>query len=144
MRVNPHDKDAAEEAAYDAEASLVRAYAKKVYALIDGSLKSLGGIDGAAGIVGMDRADLRRAIDRGSPTQPRYLPVEHVMAFLARMRKHDAARATEIAATVVYPASLLVFPLVEISAEEKARRYEKMLRSMPLGDRLVEEALKTP
>jgi hypothetical protein len=141
---DPRDKEAEDEARKDSERSLVRKYAKNVYRLIDDNLGSFGGIEGAAGIVGLDRGELRRAIDRGSPNQPRYLYVDHVMALLARLRQHNAGKATELAAALVYPAGFLVFPLVEMTAEEKARRLEQMLRSMPLGEQLIEEALKKP
>jgi hypothetical protein len=37
-----------------------------------------------------------------------------------------------------------VFPRVQITAAERARRLENMLRRMPHGDVLVREALETP
>ena len=141
---DPRDKEAEDEAARDTEQSIVRRHAKNVYRLIDDNLSSVGGIEGAAGICGMDRGEMRRAIDRGTPNQPRYLYVEHVIALLARMRQHNAGKSTEIASNLVYPAGLLVFPRVEITVEEENRRLKQMMRSMPLGDQLIEEALKKP
>lgn len=144
MSVNPLDKEATDEAARDAERAIVRKYTKNVYRLIDDNLSAVGGIEMAAGFCGVDRGELRRAIDRGTPNQPRYLAVDHVIAIMTRMRRFNAGKATEIASNLVYPAHLLVFPLVDLPAEEKARRLENLLRSMPLGDQLVEQALKTP
>jgi hypothetical protein len=140
MSAGTLEKESTAEACREAEQSTVDVAARKVYRSICDNLESVGGIETAAGICGIDRGDLRRALDRKS----RYLAVEHVMAIVARMRRFNAGKATEIAASVVYPMGFLVFPLVELPAEEKARRLEKLVRSMPLGDRLVEEALKTP
>jgi hypothetical protein len=143
-------KDEVVEDRQDRERKLVRQQVQKVYRLIDDNLQSVGGIETAAGFCRYDRADLRRAIDSGvrPPENPaerrRYLAIEHVVAIMTRMRQYNAGKATEIAAALVYPAGFLVFPLVEMPAEEKARRYEQMLRSMPLGEQLIEQALKTP
>lgn len=144
MSANPHDKEADAEAERDAERATVRKYVKNVYRLIDDNLSAVGGIEVAAGFCGVDRGELRRAIDRGTPQQPRYLAVDHVVAIMTRMRRHSAAKATEIAANLTYSAGLLVFPLVDLPADEKVRRYERLIRSMPLGDQLIENALKTP
>lgn len=144
MSADPLTNEERLEAARDSERTLVQKHTKKIYRLIDDNLVSVGGIETAAGFCGVDRGELRRAIDRGTPAQPRYLAVDHVIAIMSRMRQHNAAKATEIAAALVYPAGFLVFPLVELPAEEKARRLEQLVRSMPLGDQLVEKALKTP
>lgn len=123
---------------------LVTSCATKVYSLISDGLRYIGGLDVAAGICGINAGDVRRSLDRDG----RRLSVEHAMAIMTRMRRHNAAVATLIAGTVVFPVGLGVFPLVTMTADEKAKRYEAKLmaigHAMGVGDALVEEALKTP
>lgn len=140
MNTKDLDNEASADAARDAEKAVVDASRRAVYRLIETNISSLGGIETAAGIAGCERGDLRRALDRSG----RYLAVDHVLALLARMRRFNAAVATEIGNALVRPADLLVFPRVELSAEEKARRLEQLVRSMPLGDQLIQRALETP
>src|SRR5262249_6609845 len=96
------------EAAAEAEESLAAASVRKVYRLINDNLQSVGGIEVCAGFCGVDRGDLRKAIDRGTPTQPRYLAVDHVIRILGRMRKHNAGKATELGALLVRSGDLMV------------------------------------
>lgn len=153
MSAEPLSKEESTEDARDREYKLVRKNAQRVYRLIDDNLESVGGIETAAGFCRYDRGDLRRAIDGGlRPPEPgqrrRYLAVDHVIAIMSRMRQFNAAKATEIAGALVFPAGLLVFPLVELTAEEENRRLKAKLlaigASVGVGDQLVEEALKTP
>jgi hypothetical protein len=70
------------------------------------------------------------------------------MAIMTRIRRYNGTIATQIAAAIVYPAGLLVFPRVEMKPEEENRRLKAKLLaiggSLGVGDQLVEEALKTP
>ncbi len=140
MIAEPLDKEATADADRDAERATVKTSVKRVYRLIDDNLASVGGIESAAGICGVDRGDLRRAIDH----QTRFLSIDHVMAIAARMRRFNAATATQIASAIVHPMDLLVFPRIELKPEEKARRLEQLIRSMPLGEQLLRSALETP
>jgi hypothetical protein len=44
---------------------------------------------------------------------------------------------------MVAPIGLEVFPRVTLTAEEKAARLEALVRRMPLGEQLLQEALGT-
>lgn len=101
---------------------------------------SIGGLDVAAGVCSANPGDLRRSLDNDG----RRLSVLHAMLLGTRITRFNPTLAVKIASAFVYPFGLEVFPRVTLTPEEKARRLERMLRSMPLGDRLVEEALKTP
>lgn len=144
MSANPLSNDDRLEVVRETEESRVQKHLKQVYRLIDDNLASVGGIETAAGFCGVDRGDLRKAIDRGTKNQIRYLAVDHVVAIMTRMRQHNAGKATELAASLVFPAGFLVFPLVEMPVEEENRRLKQLVRSMPLGEQLIEQALKTP
>lgn len=132
-------QDEAERGAAD-ETQVVAANARKIYRSVSDGIGSLGGLDVAAGVCGTNAGDLRRSIDRDG----RRLCIEHAMSIGMRLCKYNASLATRIASAFVFPFGLEVFPRVTLTPEEKARRLERMLRSMPLGDQLVEEALKTP
>jgi hypothetical protein len=112
----------------------------EVYRLVKDSIDLVGGMDVASEICGIDRGDLRRALDKAG----RYLAVDHVMAFTERLVLFNPETAQKIAAAIVRPSDMLVFPRVQITAAERARRLENMLRRMPHGDVLVREALETP
>jgi hypothetical protein len=136
MSAEPLDNTPAQQAGE----ALVEASITRVYSLVETNLGSVGGLDSAAKVAKLDRGDFRRALDRAG----RYLAIDHVMRIAARMRQFNASAATLLAAAVVRPAGLLVFPLVEMPAEEKARRLEQLVRSMPLGEQLLQHALETP
>jgi hypothetical protein len=133
-------KEAAAEVDRDAERTLVQTSARQVYRLVMDNLESVGGIESAAGICGIDRGDLRRALDRSG----RYLAVEHVMAIGARMRRFNASVATLIGGAVMRPLDLLVFPRVQLTDAERAARYERLILAMPMGAELARKALETP
>ena len=48
-----------------------------------------------------------------------------------------------VASAMVAPIGLEVFPRVTLTAEEKAARLEALVRRMPLGEQLLQEALGT-
>jgi hypothetical protein len=134
--------DSQESAERDAadESQVVALNARKLYRFVSDGLGSLGGLDVAAGVCGTNAGDLRRSLDRDG----RRLCVDHAMAIGMRLCRYNATLATQIASAFVFPFGLEVFPRVTLTPEERARRLERMLRSMPLGEQLVEEALKTP
>lgn len=74
----------------------------------------------------------------------RYLAVEHVMRFGERLLQFSPETAQRIAVAMMRPFDLVVFPRVQLTAAERARRLEQLVRSMPLGDQLVARALETP
>jgi hypothetical protein len=139
--LEPHEEQ--ERAAAD-ERKLVTTCVNKVYADVNNGLAVIGGLDVAAGVCGMNAGDLRRSLDRDG----RRLSVDHAMAIMTRIRKFNGSVATKIAASLVYPAGLLVFPRVEMSAEEENRRLKAKLsavgNAMGVGEALIEDALKTP
>jgi predicted Ser/Thr protein kinase len=113
---------------------------KDVYRLTRDSIELVGGADSAAKIMGVDRGDLRRALDRSG----RYLAIDHLQEFGARLVQYSPETAQRIATAMVRPFDMLVYPRVQITAAERARRLENLLRSMPLGAELVRKALETP
>jgi hypothetical protein len=142
--MNPPDSFEEQQRAAADERHVVGEYALKVYASIKSGLVHIGGLDVAAGVCGTNAGDLTRSLNRDG----RRLSIEHVMAIMTRIRKYNGSAATQIAASVVYPAGLLVFPRVEMKPEEENRRLKAKLlaigSSIGVGDSLVEEALKTP
>lgn len=134
------EKSAASESAAATERELVDSSVRRVYRLIEDHIESVGGMDTAAGLCGVKRWDLRRALDRGD----RYLPVDHALAIASRMRFHNAGIATEIGAALVRPIDLLVFPRVTLTPEEELKRVKRMLLAMPMGEQLYAKAVETP
>lgn len=114
----------------------------EVYRLVRDSLPMVGGSDSAATIMGIDRGDLTRALNRAS----RYLAVEHVMSFTERLVQHSPEMAARINAAIVRPADMLVYPRVQLTAAERARRHENTLRTLgaAMGVDLVAKSLETP
>jgi hypothetical protein len=142
--VNVLDSHEEQERESSDERKLVTTCTGKVYTLVKHGLASIGGLDVAAGVCGTNAGDLRRSLDRDG----RRLCLDHAVAITARIRKYNGSLATQIAAAIVYPAGLLVFPRVEMKPEEEVRRLKAKLlaigTSIGVGDSLVEEALKTP
>ena len=114
----------------------------EIYRLVDSSKEMVGGADSAATIMSIDRGDLRRALDR----KGRYLAIEHVMAFNERLVQFSPETAQRINAAFVRVSDMLVYPRVQLTAAERARRMENMLRAMSAasGVDLVSKALETP
>lgn len=115
---------------------------RSVYRLVEASLGQVGGIESAATIMKFDRGDLRRALD----DKGRYLAVEHVMRFGARLMEYSPETAQRIAVAVMRPFDLIVSPRVQLTAAEQARRYKAMLDAMSTaaGVDLAKKALETP
>jgi hypothetical protein len=106
----------------DSEASVVDEGVRRVYRMLDDALGSIGGIAVAAGVCGIDRGDLRRALDRNG----RRMAVEHVMAINARLFRYNASLATKIGSALVEAANLDVFPRVTLTDKERADRLERL------------------
>jgi hypothetical protein len=88
------------------------------------------GILPAAGACGIDRGDLRRALDRDG----RRMAIEHVMAIGALVQGQDIR--TQIGGCFVKPLELAVCAaLPELTDKERADRCEAALRALgPLGE----------
>lgn len=138
ISLNPQEEQ--ERAATD-ERTLVKAWTKKVYALVGEGIGSIGGLDVAAGVCGVNAGDLRRSLDGDG----RRLSVDHAMAIGTRIRRFNATLATKIGSAFVYTMALDVFPRVELTPEEENRRLKAKLlsigNSIGVGGQLVEDAL---
>ena len=123
------------------EAKDVKTWTKKVYALVSEASNSIGGLDVAAGICGINAGDLRRSLDGDG----RRLSVDHAMAIGTRLRRYNATLATRVGSALVYTMQLDVFPRVTMTAEEENRRLKAKLMaigaSIGVGGQLVEDAL---
>lgn len=123
------------------ESKVVKACVDNVYAGIKASLGSIGGLDVAAGICGLNAGDLRRSIDKDG----RKLSIDHTIAIATRLRRYNASLATKIGSAIVYPFGLEVFPRVEMKPEEENKRLKAKLlsigQSIGVGDQLVSDAL---
>jgi hypothetical protein len=115
---------------------------RQLYQLVDTSAALIGGVDVAAKVMGFDRGDWRRTIDR----KGRYLAVEHVMRFGARLMQHRSEAAQRIAVAMMQPFDMIAMPRVQMTAAEQARRYKQMLDAMSpaCGVDLARKALETP
>jgi hypothetical protein len=109
---------------------------RRVYRLLEDGIGELGGLTVAAGVCGIDRGDLRRALDH----KGRYVAVEHAMAIGGRLRRFNYGLATKLGSAIVECFDLDVFPRTALTDKERADRLEAMVRSMPLGDQLVANA----
>lgn len=123
----------------DSESSVVESCVRHVYRMLDDGMGSIGGIAVAAGICGIDRGDLRRALDRNG----RRMAVEHVMAINARLYRYNATLATKLGSALVQASNLDVFPRVTLTKDERIERLEKLVLSMPLGDQLLAKTYGT-
>lgn len=110
-----------------------------IYRTIEANLGAVGGIESAAEIMELDRGDLRRALDG----KARFLAVEHVMRFNARIAQETAMR---IGAAFMRTCDAIVTARVQLTAAEQARRYKQMLDAMSagVGVDLARKALETP
>lgn len=115
---------------------------RDLYRLIRDSMELVGGVGCAAKIMKVDRGDLTRALDRAG----RYIAIEHAMRFGERLVQYSPETAQRIGAALVRPFDLVVFPRVQLTAAERARRYENLLRvvGQAMGVDLVSKALETP
>jgi hypothetical protein len=111
--------------------------ARQVYRGLSDGIENLGGIVVAAGICGLDRSDLRKALDRNG----RRVAVEHAIAINARLRRFNYGLATRIGSAFVEPADLDVFPRVALTPEQENVRMRALIRSMPMGDQLLADTL---
>ena len=127
------------------EQVLVDQAGTKVLRLLSDGIESIGGIDVACGVCGgTDRSDLRRAIDRTSTGgAARYVRVEHVIAIGARLRRYNASLVTKLGSALVECFDLEVFPRVSLKAEDKVERLERLVKSMPMGDQMLEHAYRS-
>lgn len=112
---------------------------RTAYRHLDDAIEGIGGMVVAAGACGLDRGDLRRSIDRNGR---RGIVLDDIVRIGQRIRTVNYGLITRIASAIVQPWDLEVFPRVTLTDKERADRLERLLRSMPLGQQLVEEALR--
>lgn len=103
------------------------------------AIEGIGGSEVAAGICGIDRSDLRKSIDERAG---RGLWWRHIAGIGRRALRTNPSLVMRLGSALVAPLDLEVFPRVTMTDKERADRLERMMRSMPLGAQLVEEALK--
>jgi hypothetical protein len=107
---------------------LVTDSARALYRTLNDAVESIGVLP-AAGACGIDRGDLRRALDRNN----RYIAVEHAMA-IGSLAGPDMRR--EIANSILKPLDLVAAAsLPPMTDKERADRCEAALRALgPIGD----------
>lgn len=126
------------EALAEAERSDVESAIRRVYRYLSDGVESIGGIEVAAGLCGgIDRADLRKGLDRNG----RYVRIEHALAIGCRLRRFNATLATKLGSALVETFDLDVFPRVTLTDKERADRLQALVRSLPLGEQLLAEVL---
>lgn len=115
---------------------------RDLYRLVQASVGLVGGIESAADIMEVDRGDLTRALNG----KGRYLAIEHVMRFGDRLRQFSPETAQRLGAIAMRPLDLVVFPRVQLTAAERARRHENTLRKLgeAMGIDLVSQSLEAP
>lgn len=138
MSVESLDKDSDQESMADAERKAADKAIRRVYQLVEDAMPSIGGRDVAASVCGIDSGDLTRAFNRSG----RYLAVDHIVRFGARLRRYNATVTAQLASAIVHPMDLLVFPRVTLSDKERADRCELALKMLgPLGEQALAQAL---
>ncbi len=101
--------------------------ARSVYRFLNDAVDSVG-IVTATGACGIDRADLRRALDRDR----RYVAVEHAMAIASLVSSSNFDLSTKISAAIVKPMGLTVELPKRMTPEERnAARVEAARRLAP-------------
>jgi hypothetical protein len=108
--------------------------ARKVYRFLSDAVDQTGVLQ-AAGACGIDRGDMRRALDRDG----RRVAVEHAMAISAITDSIDLRRS--IASAIVQPLGFRVIDDAPMDDKEARIRLESALRSLgPLGEQKLHEA----
>lgn len=108
--------------------------ARRVYRHLQDAVDIVGVLP-AAGACGIDRADLRRALDRDG----RRIAVEHAMSIGALVAPASIDLANKLAAAVIDP---FAAPPEPMTPEERANRLEVALRLLgPVGEQALAAAL---
>jgi hypothetical protein len=108
--------------------------ARKVYRLLGDAVDQTG-ILPAAGACGIDRGDMRRALDRDG----RKIAVEHAMSIAAIVDSIDLRR--NIATAIVQPLGFRLIEDAPMDDKEARIRLESALRSLgPIGEAKMAEA----
>lgn len=108
--------------------------ARRVYRLLGDAVDQTG-ILPAAGACGIDRGDLRRALDRDG----RKIAVEHAMSIAAIVDSIDLRR--NIATAIVQPLGFRLIDDAPMDDKEARIRLESALRSLgPIGEAKMAEA----
>lgn len=138
MSAEALDKPARESRA-DTDERLLNDAFDDVRRYLGDAIDSIGGSEVAAGICQIDRSDLRKSIDERAG---RGLWWRHIAGIGRRALRVNPSLALRLGSALVAPLDLEVFPRVTLTDKERADRLERMMRSMPLGEQLVEEALR--
>ena len=125
-----------ENASKAAEKAVVESSARRVYRLLNDAIGSIGGLEVAAGLCGINDGDLRRSLDRNG----RRVAVEHAIAIGSRVSRFNATLATTLGSALVETFNLEVFPRVTLKLEDRVERLERLVLSMPLGEQLLANA----
>jgi hypothetical protein len=108
--------------------------ARRVYRLLGDAVDQTGVLP-AAGACGIDRGDLRRALDRDG----RKIAVEHAMSIAAIVDSIDLRR--NIATAIVQPLGFRLIDDAPLDDKEARIRLESALRSLgPIGEAKMAEA----
>jgi hypothetical protein len=108
--------------------------ARRVYRLLGDAVDQTGVLP-AAGACGIDRGDLRRALDRDG----RKIAVEHAMSIAAIVDSIDLRR--NIATAIVQPLGFRLIEDAPMDDKEARIRLESALRSLgPIGEAKMAEA----
>lgn len=116
---------------------------RDVYRFVQANLSVVGGHDAMAAIMRIDSGDLTRAL---SPKKTRNLSIEHLMRLGAHLAQSSPITGQRLAAAMLKPFDLVVSPRTQLTAAERARRYENKLAKVgaAMGVDLVSLALEEP
>lgn len=123
------------------EQRVVEKAIRDAYRLLDDGIESIGGIAVGAGVCAFDRSDLRKSLDHAGGR--RGVALDDALRIGARITRFNRGLVTKLGSALVTPFDLGVFPLVALTDKERADKLEALVRSMPLGEQLVDEALGT-
>jgi hypothetical protein len=111
---------------------------EQLMALLKEAVEQLGGYEFVAGLAGLDRSDLRRALHR----EPgRFVRVEAVVAIGARLSRVNPTLTTKLGFALVSAMGLGVFPLVTLPVEEQNARMKQVILGLPHGEQILAETL---
>lgn len=115
---------------------------RDVYRFIQANAGQVGGHVPLANLMEIDPGDLTRALTN----KGRYLSIGHIMRLGDRLTKQAPEAGQRLAALIMKPFDMVVFPRVQLTAAERARRHENTLRRIgaSLGVDLVAQSLETP
>lgn len=124
----------------DAEDALIEAALDDIYGLLREGVLSIGGVDGASKIAGLNRGDLDKILKR-THTERRGLVIDDLLAIARRILHKNPTLGLRIGAALVTALDLQVFPRTSLKDGERGDLLAAHILSMPLGKQLLAEAL---